>query len=130
MQYVIAHYGKLYRNACKNLNEVAYDRVKEFLVNLNEEPELQTIALKKLSISPEMFGAMKRLDFHNYKYVVQDNTLFVAMQYPQGFQELSGTDLVNYVVSRYEQGRLGARTILKSIIAWLKNKVKRIRGVK
>ncbi len=125
MTYVIDSYIDQYKDACRNLDQKTYDRVKEFLIGFEDQPELHNIALKKLGMSEEMYSAMKHLDVHNYRFVVEDNTLFIASVYPEGMTNLQGVELADYVVSRYEEGRLGAGTIMRSFKAWARNKIKR-----
>ncbi len=122
--YVLDYYKTMYASFCRNVDKSAYDRVKEFLVNI-EDRELLDVFLKKMGISEDMFSAMKHLNCHNYRFVVEDNTLFVAMRYPSGIENLYGLELAQFVVDKYEEGRLGAGTIIKCIEAWLKNKIKR-----
>ena len=128
ISFVIPIYQRKYMNACKTLNSSEYERVKNFLISIENEDEILSIALKKLSISPEMFSAMKRLDFNNYVAAVEDNTLFVAMQYPNGIKNIYGTELDEYVVSRYKNGCLGLKTIIKSFYAWLIYKISGMKG--
>jgi glycosyltransferase involved in cell wall biosynthesis len=125
MNVVVNHYKVLYEDECKNLNRKEYERVKKFLVGLDDEVELQELALKKFNISQEMFSAMKRLEYRNYRYVVQNNALFVATVYPNGIQNLMGPQLAEYMISKYMQGQLGAGTLIKCFIGWLKYKMKR-----
>lgn len=126
MNYVINDYIPLYKNACKNLDDEAYNRVKGFLMRLEAdgESELLKISLSKIGLTEDMYAAMKHLDMHNYKYTVEDNTLFLATVYPEGIKNLYGEELIEYVISRYADGRLGAGTIVKSMKAWAKYKMK------
>ncbi len=125
MNIVVKHYKSLYEDSCRYLKRNEYERIKTFLVGLDTEEILQELALKQLNISCEMFSAMRRLDYKNYRYVVQDNTLFGVTIHPEGVNNLSGPELANFVISRYAAGRLGAGTIVKSVGAWIKNKLGR-----
>ncbi len=125
MNIVVNYYKSLYSNFCKKLNREEYEQVKSFLVRLDGAEELQELALGELNISKEMFSAMRRLDYRNYRYVVQDSNYYRATVCPEGIYNLSGLDLANFVISKYSQGRLGAGTILKSVGAWARNKIKR-----
>lgn len=118
------YYRKRYQKACIEKDSRAYEEVKRAMMWV-EEPELQFFLQKKLGISADMFSAMKHLDLHNYLFVIEDNALFLSMKYPNGIKDLYGSDLVDYVVSKYERGRLGVGTIIKSIIAWIRYKIKK-----
>ncbi len=125
MNVVVNHYKVLYEDECKNLNRKEYERVKKFLVGLDDRIDLQELALKKLNISREMYSAMKRLEYRNYRYVVQDNELFVSTVYPEGIQNLGGPQLSEFMINKYMQGQLGAGTLMKCFIGWLKYKMRR-----
>jgi len=124
-QYVVRYYAFLFKSGGKNISEDKYEKVKGFLIGLDDESELQKIALNQIGISKESFEAMKSLDFHNFKYTIRDQEKAKKPLYIGDVYKLTGPDLAGFVVSRYKDGFLGFGTIFKCVKAWMKYKLKR-----
>ncbi len=123
--YVMAYYKGLYESALKNKSIGEYQIVKTFAETLGDEPVFLNMFMSNLQLSTEMLSALKRLELHNYIYVVDNNCLYINFIYPCGVQNLVGQELADFVVSGYAEGRLGIKTILRSFIAWVKYKKSR-----
>lgn len=106
--------------------------LKEYLFYRNKvyDPVTMQSYVKELQKLQALLEAeRKRIDKLENKISTNENMSVKTIKQIQdqknvSFNQYTGMELAECVVKIYEEGRLGAKTILKSMLAWLKYKMK------
>ena len=118
--------GKLWKKAMEQHEDEYYQFVQQYINAIaDEDEELLPFILDAVHISPEQYqhvknGSLDEFIFYKDRMDMLEQNRSVS----RNMESLEGYDLAQTTAALYRDGRLGLKTILASLLGWIKFKMK------
>lgn len=120
----------LWERAVSQNKEDCYQIICQYLNKISGNENLLSIALDTMHITKSQYQCIQKCTFDEFMFyrnrfaILQQNT-----EIQENVLQVSGYDIAQNTVALYRNGFLGLKTILASLIGWIKYKIGK-RGVK